>query len=85
LYLTRQKYRSGEAAPGDVTLLGQPKGVSGTFGGTDAPDHPPFKLEFIEFELPSRHTKFQKKEGEPNINNIQVNANKVHKETKAVL
>jgi len=41
LYLTRQKYRSGEAAPEDVTLLGQPKGVSGTFGGTDAPDHPP--------------------------------------------
>lgn len=27
LYLTRQEYRSGEAAPEDVTLLGQPKGV----------------------------------------------------------
>ena len=26
LYLTRQKYRSGEAAPGDVTLMEQAKG-----------------------------------------------------------
>jgi len=42
LYLTRQKYRSGGAAPEDVTLLGQPKGeCQAPLVGTDAPDHPP--------------------------------------------